>query len=208
MLLIACAAYRIRLGSFDFLVQLGANLHMSMLPGSTSDFSRANPDSFDFLNLQTMYSRLPRASAGLADSLAWVTAALITGATLWLLRRRGDAPRPVPACTFPVLLALATLISLMSLYHRGYDRVIALLLAPAAAAISIRSSKLAWLYAAMACWWIANDTLLQYGFRRWHLKTQNPAEELILCVILLASLHWMRREPSPEHALEVDSIAG
>lgn len=187
VLLLGCAAYRWRLGSFEFLARLLANLKLSVAVGNTSDFSRVNIESFDFLNLQTMYSRASRVGRGLAEALAWLTTGTAGLAAWWSVERTGALRR-----RRWTVIALLSVISLMPVYHRGYDRVVALLLVPAAVEMERISRRLAWGYAAAVCWWVANDTVMGHVLRRWHYAAQNGAEELVICAVLLGSFWWER----------------
>lgn len=198
-LIAACLAYRLRLGSFHFLADLRTNLHLSQLPGASSDFSPANDESFDFLNLQTILSRIPGISRAFAETLAWTTTFALAAAGS-LIARRSRLFERMPW----TVLALATLISILPIYHRGYDRVLAILLAPAAIELSRSSKPIAWLYAALVCFWVANDTLMSHVLRRWHFATQNATEELLLCALLLLSMLYTTRTA---HTSKVDSIA-
>ena len=92
------------------------------------------------------------------------------------------------------LIALATGISLLPVYHRGYDRVIALLLAPAAVEIGAETGWLAWVYAAVVTLWIANDTVMSHVLKRWHYKPQNGPEDVAFCIVMLVSLRWKSSE--------------
>lgn len=185
VLVVGCAAYRWRLGSFEFVARFGANLKASLAPGSTSDFSRANVESYDFLNVQAAYSRVGHVSRAAAEALAWVSTAALSAAAWWV-ERRTDALRRRPW----TMVALLCLVGLLPVYHRGYDRVIALLLVPAAVEMERGSRWWAWGYAGAVCWWVANDTVMGHVLRRWHYVSQNGWEELVICVVLLGSLWW------------------
>ncbi len=102
------------------------------------------------------------------------------------------------------MIALLTGISLLPVYHRGYDRAIALLLAPAAVELATENKRLAWVYALLVALWIANDTVMTHILRRWHFVPQNPVEDLLFCLVLLASL-WPRPRTAFEEARLVAS---
>jgi hypothetical protein len=197
LLVAGTAAYRLRLGSFHFLATLKWVLWLSALPGGSSDF--ANNESFDFLNIQTAFAAIPHASRALVQTLAWLTTAALATVALWVGHRR-DALRSRPW----TMIALLTAISLLPVYHRGYDRMIALLLVPAAVEIGATRRWLAWLYAAAVTLWIANDTVMSHVLKRWHFKPQNPVEDVVFCVFLLASL-WEPRPASFEESRLVAS---
>ena len=182
MVLIAgLVAYRVRLGSFHFLMTLRWVLWLTSLPGGTSDY--ANRESFDFLNLQTAVWALLHASRGAVNGLAWAVTVMLAGAVVWVARGR-DALRRRPW----TLVALAVSISLLPVYHRGYDRVIALVLAPAAVEVAERSRRWAWLYAAVVTVWVVNDTVTIHVLKRWRFAPQNGGEDLIFCAVLVSSL--------------------
>ena len=89
-------------------------------------------------------------------------------------------------------MALALAISLLPVYHRGYDRVSALLLIPAVTELAGIRKWVAWLYCALVAFWIANDTLMAHVIRRWRYKPQSPVEDVLFCLILLATLLYLR----------------
>jgi hypothetical protein len=122
------------------------------------------------------------------NALSWLTTAALATTAMWVGHKR-DALRRWPW----TIIALLTAISLLPVYHRGYDRAIALALAPAAVEINAKSRWLAWAYALMVALWIANDTVMTHVLRRWHYMPQSPVEDVLFCALLLASL-WMRFE--------------
>jgi hypothetical protein len=186
LLIAGTVAYRLRLGSFHFLATLKWVLWLSALPGGSSDY--ANNESFDFLNIQTALALIPHASRTVVNALSWLTTAALATTAMWVGHKR-DALRRWPW----TIIALLTAISLLPVYHRGYDRAIALALAPAAVEINAKSRWLAWAYALMVALWIANDTVMTHVLRRWHYMPQSPVEDVLFCALLLASL-WMRFE--------------
>ena len=189
MLVAGLAAYRLRLGSFHFLASLRYALWLSAMPGGSSDF--ASRESFDFLNIQITYVTIPNISRNVVNLLAWLTTATLAAAAM-LLGRRPCAVNRRPW----TLIALATAISVLPVYHRGYDRVIALVLIPAAMEIATTSKRLAWLYAALLTLWIANDTIMSHILKRWLFKPQTPVEDVVFCTVLLVSL-WLLPCPAP-----------
>jgi hypothetical protein len=186
LLLTGLAAYRLRLGSFHFLASLRYALWLSAMPGGSSDF--ANRESFDFLNLQTTFAAIPQISRAAVNSLAFLTTAALAVATLLLGRARNAVSRRPWT-----MIALAVAISVLPIYHRGYDRVIALLLVPAAVEIAATRRPLAWLYAALLTLWIANDTIMSHILKRWLFMPQTPVEDVAMCAVLLLSL-WFSSE--------------
>ncbi len=181
LLVAGILAYRVRLGSFHFLASLMAALRLSAQPGGSSDY--ANRDAFDFLNLQGAFATIPHLSRSAITALAWASTALLAGLAA---TRRAWERRPW------TLIALATAISLLPVYHRGYDRVIALVLVPAAVEIARTRRGLAWLYASLVTLWIANDTIMSHILKRWHFAPQNGVEDVLFCLVLLASLRGAR----------------
>jgi hypothetical protein len=174
-------AYRLRLGSFQFLATLHGVLALSAVPGGSADFG--NKESFGFLNFQTVFGAIPGVGREVVNGLAWLTTAAFVAATAWIAMRR-DALRRRPW----TMIALAVSISLMPVYHRQYDRVIALVLVPAAMEMRPR---LAWVYAVLVTLWIANDAVTEHVLRRWRYAPVNPVWEVVFCAVLLVSLWWM-----------------
>jgi len=190
LLLVGVAAYRLRLGSFHFLASLRYALWLSSMPGGSSDF--ANNESFDFLNIQTTFATIPAISRTLVQLLAWATTVTLAAAALPIGRRVCAVNRRPWT-----MIALATAISVLPVYHRGYDRVIALVLIPATMEVAVTSKRLSWLYAALLTLWIANDTIMSHILKRWLFEPQTPVEDVVFCTVLLASL-WVLPRPAPE----------
>ncbi len=189
LLVIGLLAYRIRLGSFHFLRTLQWVLGLSVTPGGSSDFT--NDEGYDFLNIQTALVHLPHAGRLGANLLAWAVTLALAAATLWSgLKRHAVRQRPW------TLLALCVAISALPVYHRGYDRILGLLLAPAAFELARDRRWLAWLYALLLAFWVANDTLMAHIVRRWRFAPQNGVEDVLFCFVLLFSL-WL-----PENAAQ------
>ncbi len=193
LLLAGIAAYRLRLGSFHFLASLRYALWLSAMPGGSSDF--AGQESFDFLNIQTSYATIPNISRAVVNTLAWLTTVTLAAAAIPLGRRTCAVNRRPWT-----MIALATAISVLPVYHRGYDRVLALVLIPAAMEIATTHKRLAWLYAALLTLWIANDTVMSHILKRWLFKPQTPVEDVVFCTVLLASL-WLERNMHVESKL-------
>lgn len=196
LLLAGAAAYRLRLGSFRFLGSLHYALWLSSMPTASSDF--ANRESFDFLNIQTTFALIPGITRPVINGLAWFTTAALAATAMFLEWKTSAVSKRPWTC-----IALATAISMLPVYHRGYDRVIALLLLPAAAEIAATNKRLAWLYAAILTFWVANDTIMSHILRRWRFMPQNPVEDVAFCLVLLTSL-WQLAEPLRETSLPVE----
>ena len=186
LLLIGAAAYRLRLGSYHFLTSLHWAFGLSVMPGGTSDF--ANREAFHFLNIQITFASIPHLSRTAINALAWTASTALAGAAAWIAART-DALKKRPW----TLVALALAISLLPVYHRGYDRVAALLLIPATAEIGLIRRWAAWFYGGLVAFWIANDTLMSHVLRRWRYKPQSPVEDVLFCLLLLSSLLWTSR---------------
>ena len=169
----------IRLGSLHYLTQFAADVRLSLLPGHLSDSSPRNPSSYDFLNLQALLLFALPIPTLWANCIAAAITAGLAGAVGWFWRRK-DAVRNRPW----TMLALLVLISLMPLYHRGYDRLLGLLLVPAIVELNEQARIEAWATAAMAVIWLTSDMFL----RRWISVPVRPALELIICALLLTSL--------------------
>ena len=183
LLIFGLLAYRLRLGTFQFLSSLRWAFGLSIMPQGSSDF--ANFEASDFLNIQTTFAAIPHGSRTAIIALAWATTAGLAAATTWLSSRTSALKnRPW------TVVALGLAISLLPVYHRGYDRVSALLLIPAAAQLGLTRKWAAWLYCALVAFWISNDTLMAHAVRRWRYKPQSPVEDVMFCMLLLASLVW------------------
>jgi hypothetical protein len=162
-------------------------LRLATLPGGSSDYD--SKESFEFCNIQGAFLALTHAGRGVVGLLAWSTAGLLATLAAWFgIGRSAFARRPW------TMIALAVAISLLPVYHRGYDRVIALALLPAAVEIAAARRGLAWGYAALLTLWIANDTVMAHILKRWHFAPQNGPEDVAFCMALLASL-WLIRRP-------------
>jgi hypothetical protein len=117
------------------------------------------------------------------NALAWLTTAALAAVASWVAAKT-DALRRRPW----TMIALGVGISLLPVYHRGYDRVIALLLVPAAVEMAATRRWLAWAYAAVVTLWIANNTVMAHVLKRWHYAPQSPVEDVVFCALLLVSL--------------------
>ncbi len=188
LLVLGIASYRLRLGSFHFLESLRWAIGLSVMPEGSSDF--ANLEAYDFLNIQVTFVKIPHLSRGAVNALAWATTVGLASATAWLASRT-KALRQKPW----TIIALSLAISLLPVYHRGYDRSTALLLIPAAAEMAASRKVVAWLYCALIALWVANDTLMEHVLRRWRYTAQSPVEDVLFCFLLLASLLWTARQP-------------
>jgi hypothetical protein len=193
LLLAGALAYRLRLGSFGYFANLRFALWLSSLPGASADF--ATLESYDFLNLQTIIAILPVPSRAAANAIAWIVTCLLVTSSAWLQRRRNTQHQ------HPwTLIALAVGISVLPVYHRGYDRVVGLLFLPAAMELYAHNRRLGWLFAALVACWAANDTVMTHILRRFHYMPQNGLEDVAFCLVLLYSL-WHRTPSSSDPVL-------
>ena len=181
LLVAGLLAYRVRLGSFHYLASLKWALWLAQLPGGSSDY--ANKESFDFLNLQNAFGAIPHIGRGAVNALAWLTTVTLAAAASWVAAKT-DALRRRPW----TMVALGVAISLLPVYHRGYDRVMALLLVPAALEIGASRRGMAWVNAALVTVWVANNTVMAHVLRRWQYAPQSPVEDVVFCMLLLVSL--------------------
>ena len=91
------------------------------------------------------------------------------------------------------MLAILALLTLLPGYHRTYDRVIMLLIVPAA--LEMLELGPAWAAAMMALTglWIDSDVLFLQVLRRFRETPVSPVLELALCILLLVSLLVQRK---------------
>jgi hypothetical protein len=172
-------AYGVSLHGFHYLRDFFSDVRVSLLPGGLSDASPQNQSSYDFLNLQVLLLRVPPMSEQMADRIAQSITLLLAMATGW------QAYRSRAMQTAPwTVLALLALLTLLPAYHRGYDRVIALLLIPAVVEIGNNSARTAQIFALLSVFWLTSDMVL----RRWVSVPVRPAAELMMIAILLVSL--------------------
>jgi hypothetical protein len=118
-------------------------------------------------------------SEQMADRIAQSITLLLAMATGWQTYRS----RAMQTAPWTVL-ALLALLTLLPAYHRGYDRVIALLLIPAVVEIGNNSARTAQIFALLSVFWLTSDMVL----RRWVSVPVRPAAELMMIAILLVSL--------------------
>jgi hypothetical protein len=122
-----------RLGSFAWLNHLNANVRLALQPGRDADFSRLNPDSASFLNIQAFLARFLDNSR-LANQLTYVICFLILAKLIFICWRRGNlASRPY------TILAVLVMIQLLVGYHRLYDHAYMLAAIPGLYEIKKRS---------------------------------------------------------------------
>jgi hypothetical protein len=176
-------AYRIRLGSFHFVAQYAAVVKLALTAGQSSDASLSNGVSFTFLNLQATFLRIPGIGRHGADALSWAITACLAG-TAW---RLGGPRRQLSTMPW-TMLALIVTISLLPLYHQGYDRVIVLLMAPAVVEMAQYAKRIAWGFAAVLAFWMLRDTVVSHVLRRWYMVSMNPKVELVMCAVLIWAL--------------------
>jgi Glycosyltransferase family 87 len=130
--LFLAAAGRMTLAGTQWLPNYLENGKNLFAPGTTYDFSSANPLRFDLINAQVIFSQLM--SRSLAQYFAMATSAMALLA--WLhLRKRAQADQSL------LDLSLLSVVILVPLYHRFYDG--ALLIFPIAWAIGNTRGALA-----------------------------------------------------------------
>lgn len=189
LLIVGIVTYRLRLGSFHYLATLRTAFTHSVAPLASSDFD--SNYAFEFLNLQATYAVIHHIGRRTIIALAWLTTVALAGAAITLARRT-DALQRRPW----TMIAVGQTISLLPIYHRGYDRVIALLLLPAAIELAGTRRWLAWLYAGFIAIWLTNEKITTYIFTKLRFQPQNPVEELAFLLVLLGSLSAIPRQSS------------
>jgi len=112
---------------------LSANLRWLDVPGTTADFTSANPIRFTMINLQVLvFAIFPSALA--ANVTAYALSGVLAAAFLGLTRSQDPATELVEASTVAVL-------SLLPIYHRSYEAAVVVL--PLAWALAKLHSELA-----------------------------------------------------------------
>ena len=168
------------LHSLSFFARESANMKLSLEPGHLSDPSPANPDSFDFLNLQVPLDRLlPNAAVANAISDA-VTIALFLALAYLTLGKAAFDERPY------TIIAILVLLSLLPAYHRVFDKLLLLLLIPALWELR-RCRSLYWGMTALAFLWIFDHRLATDISPRAGLFPYTAFVEILMCIALLAS---------------------
>ena len=189
LLLLGLLSYRLRLGSFHYLETLHQAFSLSIAPLASSDFT--SNFSFDFLNIQTSLATIHHLGRRSINALAWLTAAALAVIASILARRSGALQR------HPwTMIALGQIISLLPIYHRGYDRVVALLLIPAAVELARTRRYIAWLYAAVVAFWLTNEKVWTHVLTRLRFQPLNPVIEIAFIAVLLASLWSVTKSSS------------
>jgi hypothetical protein len=194
LLLIGLLSYRLRLGSFHYLSTLHHAFSLSVAPLASSDF--ASNFSFDFLNIQTSFATIHHLGRRSINLLAWLTAALLAALAIALARRSG-ALRYRPW----TMIALGQIICLLPIYHRGYDRVIALLLIPAAVELAATRRWIAWVYAACVALWLTNEKVMTYVMTKLRFQPINPVVEVAVVLVLLGSLVAVAGKPAESSSI-------
>ncbi len=181
LLLVGLLSYRFRLGSFHYLETLHHAFSLSIAPLASSDFT--SNFSFDFLNIQTSFATIHHLGRRSINALAWLTTAALAIIATILARRSGALER------YPwTMTSLGQMISLLPIYHRGYDRVSALLLIPAAVELARTRRSIAWLYAVGVAFWLTNEKVWTHVLTRLRFQPLNPVIEIAIIIVLLASL--------------------
>ncbi len=194
ILVLAILAYRVQTGSFELLTSLWENNQLALLPGNTSDSSRGNPEYLTFLSIQAIPYFL-HATPPVPALFGWGVTAVVLAVALAAQKRNDAGHRLVWTW-----VALAVLLSLLPVYHRRYDRLLAILFVPAVVELfAVGRRKLAWVVSLAGMLYLLSDAIFQYRFR-WLLRLPlNSLDELLLCALLLWAM-WSYRAPEPAHA--------
>ena len=181
-----------QLGSFSFFARESANVKLALEHGHLSDPSSANRDSPDFLNLAMPLSRLDL-SLPAANRISFLgTFALFAGLAYAYLHEKTARSRPY------TIIAVLILISLLAAYHRGYDRLLILLIIPALWELRSRSRALYWTLTATMFLWIFNHRILENLSARAARFQITAFLELAMCLLFLASLMNWSGQNRPE----------
>lgn len=190
-----------QLHSFSFFARESANMKLALQPGHLSDPSNANPDSSGFLNLQVpLYRLIPnlRVDNLLTDIVALV---FLLGLAYTYWREAAARERPY------TIVAVLVLISLISVYHRHYDRLLILLLIPALWELRHLSRLFYWNLTALIFLWIFNQRLLNHLSLRAGTFPYTPLVEVVMCGVFLASLFHAGDTGDTSHSFAAESAA-
>jgi hypothetical protein len=183
LLALGCAAYAWRLGSFEFLRSMAQGIELARSEGYMLSPAPSNPVAQSFLQLQASLLEVRGCTLWAANTMTALVVGLLVVAGLWIgLGRGGVRTRP------RTLLALAVVVSLLPVYHRQYDRMLVLLLVPAAAEMGRAGRLLGWMFTGLGLAWMLWDVVgdrAARGENRWALS---PVLELALCAVMLLSL--------------------
>lgn len=189
LVLVGLMSYRLRLGSFQYLETLHHAFSLSVAPLASSDYRSYY--SFEFLNLQTSLATIPHLGRRSITALAWIIAAALGLAAAILARKSGALERRPWT-----MIALGQIISLLPVYHRGYDRVIALILIPAAAELARTRRGIAWVFAVCVAFWLTNEKVWTYVLTKLRFQPLHPLIEVAFTLVLLASLRGVTKPPA------------
>jgi Glycosyltransferase family 87 len=190
-----------QLHSFSFFARESANMKLALQPGHLSDPSNANPDSSGFLNLQVPLFRLIpnlRVDNLLTDIVALV---FLLGLVYTYWREAAARERPY------TIVAVLVLISLISVYHRHYDRLLILLLIPALWELRHLSRLFYWNLTALMFLWIFNQRLLSHLPLGAGTFPYTPLVEVVMCGVFLASLFHEGDTGDASHSFAAESAA-
>ncbi|HEY4048989.1 MAG TPA: glycosyltransferase 87 family protein [Acidobacteriaceae bacterium] len=190
-----------QLHSLAFFARESANMKLALQPGHLSDPSNANPDSAGFLNLQVpLYRLIPnlRVDNLLTDIVALV---FLLGLAYAYWRETAARERPY------TVIAVLALISLISIYHRHYDRLLILLLIPALWELRHLSRLFYWNLTALIFLWIFNQRLLSHIPARAGEFPYTPLVEVVICGVFLASLFHDGDTGDASHSFAAESAA-
>jgi Glycosyltransferase family 87 len=177
--------FYVRLGSWAYLGHLSANIKLAMQPGRDADFSRLNPDSASFLNLQAFLARFLN-NSHLSNQLTYAACLLLAGLLVFVCwRTHNIALRPY------TIVAVLVMIQLLGAYHRLYDHAYLMAAIPGLYEIKQRASGQYLLFVV---------ALVVYHFSQLHGLTihgygpfsSGPPVELFIAGLCLYSL-WQNR---------------
>jgi hypothetical protein len=191
-----------QLHSLAFFARESANMKLALQPGHLSDPSTANPDSAGFLNLQVTLSRLIP-NLLLDNVLTDVVALILLLGFAYAYWRERSLARERPY----TIVAGLVLISLISVYHRHYDRLLILLLIPALWELRHLSRLFYWNLTALTFLWIFNQRLLSHISVRAASFPYTPLVEVVMCGVFLASLFHGRDAGDATHSFAVESAS-
>lgn len=185
-----CGWMRWRLGSFAFLGSLARLTLWTSGGGHQLDAGPANPASRGFLQVQALLLEWPgvgRLGANLVTGLV----VLGLAAAIWWVGTRAGALEQRPW----TMLALMEVWVLLFVYHRQYDRVMALLVVPAVVEVGRRSRVWGWGLGVLVVGWVVWDAVLERVWPGGLRVAWSPVMELLMCGWMLAAL-WRQRGSS------------
>ena len=191
-----------RMGSLRFIHSLLYWTSAALKDGNQLDPSPANGVSYTFLQLQALFLQHSGTSVDLANLLtaSLMLLLLFTGFRLSIWQRS--------ILILPwTSLALLVILSLLPVYHRHYDRMLVLLLIPAAMELERFFPRVRWLLPAITACWMLWDTVADHLLGERVILALNPIFELALCLLLLSLLAQNRLAPLDRRELHNPTLA-